>query len=358
MNRNTDTDTSLNRSDDPETQLLVVMEPTATTEMVDKVCSEIRQMGLSPHLIPGSHQTAIGINGRKALVDTDHLLSLAGVRDIIQITQPYRLVSREFHPENTIVDIGGVRVGGNECVIIGGPCSVETRDQTLEIASQMVDAGVRVFRGGAFKPRTSPYSFQGLGKQGLEILAEVRSRFGLRIVTEAIDTETVDLVAEYTDMIQIGARSMQNYSLLKRVGRLNRPVLLKRGMSATLEEFLMAAEYVMAEGNSQVVLCERGIRTMAEHSRNTLDLAAIPSVKKMSHLPIIADPSHGTGRRDRVAAMAKAALAAGADGLMIEVHQSPQTALSDGQQAITPVEFELLMHQLRKLAVALDRSIG
>jgi 3-deoxy-7-phosphoheptulonate synthase len=351
-------ETSLNHSDDQETQLLVVMEPTATAEMVDRVCSDIRKMGLSPHPIPGSHQTAIGINGRKALVDTDHLLSLSGVRDIIQITQPYRLASREFHPENTIVDIGGVKLGGNECVMIGGPCSVETREQTMEIAAQMADSGVRLFRGGAFKPRTSPYSFQGLGQPGLEILAEVRSRFGLRIVTEAIDTETVDLVAEYADMIQIGARSMQNYSLLKRVGRLNKPVLLKRGMSATLEEFLMAAEYVMAEGNSRVVLCERGIRTLAEHSRNTLDLAAIPSVKRMSHLPIIADPSHGTGRRDRVAAMAKAALAAGADGLMIEVHQSPETALSDGQQAITPVEFEMLMHQLRKLALALDRSIG
>ncbi len=348
----------MNHSDDQETQLLVVMESTATDAMVDRVCVDIRQMGLSPHPIPGSHQTAIGINGRKALVNTDHLLSLSGVRDIIQITQPYRLASREFHPENTIVDIGGVKIGGDECVMIGGPCAVETREQTMEIAAQMADSGVRIFRGGAFKPRTSPYSFQGLGKSGLEILAEVRSRFGLRIVTEAIDTETVDLVAEYADMIQIGARSMQNYSLLRRVGRIKKPVLLKRGMSATLEELLMAAEYVMAEGNNQVVLCERGIRTLADHSHNTLDLAAIPSVKRMSHLPIIADPSHGTGRRDKVAAMAKAALAAGADGLMIEVHQDPETALSDGQQAITPEEFELLVNQLRKLALALDRTIG
>lgn len=358
MKKQTRTNESLSQPDERDTQLLVVMEPTATAEMVTRVCVEIRQMGLSAHAIPGSHQTTISIQGRKAQIDTDHLLSLTGVRDIIQITQPYRLASREFHPENTLVDVGGVRFGGTECVIIGGPCSVESREQTLEIASQMADAGVRLFRGGAFKPRTSPYSFQGLGKPGLDILAEVRDRFGLKIVTEAIDTETVDLVSEYADMIQVGARSMQNYSLLKRVGRLRKPVLLKRGMSATLEEFLMAAEYIMVEGNDQVVLCERGIRTLAEHSRNTLDLAAIPTVKRVSHLPIIADPSHGTGRRDKVAAMARAAVAAGADGLLIEVHAHPESALSDGQQAITPLEFELLLRQLRKVASAIDRTIG
>ncbi|MBI5266163.1 MAG: 3-deoxy-7-phosphoheptulonate synthase [candidate division Zixibacteria bacterium] len=338
--------------------MLVVMEGTATPDMVNRVCAEIQKMGLVPHPIPGPHQTAIGITGSKSRVDSDHLLALAGVRDIIQITQPYKLASREFHPENTVVDVNGVKLGGESFVVIGGPCSVESREQTMEIASQMADAGVRLFRGGAFKPRTSPYSFQGLGKPGLEILAEVRSRFGLRIVTEAIDTEMVDLVAEYADMIQIGARNMQNYSLLKRVGRINKPVLLKRGMSATLEELLMAAEYIMVEGNSRVALCERGIRTLAEHTRNTLDLAAIPAVKRMSHLPILADPSHGTGRRDKVLPMARAAFAAGADGLMVEVHHSPESALSDGQQAITPLEFELLMQQLRKLALAMDRTIG
>jgi 3-deoxy-7-phosphoheptulonate synthase len=357
MTRHTESDTSLHLPDDQETQLLVVMEGSATPDMVARVCTEIRGMGLAPHPIPGAHQTAIGITGPKSLVNTDHLLSLAGVRDIIQITQPYRLASREFHPENTVVDIGGVKLGGAEFVMIGGPCSVESRDQTMEIASQMADAGVRLFRGGAFKPRTSPYSFQGLGKAGLDILAEVRERFGLRIVTEAIDTETIDLVSGYADMIQIGARNMQNYSLLKRVGRLRKPVLLKRGMSATLEELLMAAEYIMVEGNDQVVLCERGIRTVVEHSRHTLDLAAIPSIKRMSHLPIIADPSHGTGRRDKVLPMARAALAVGADGLIIEVHQNPESALSDGQQAITPLEFEQLVYQLRRMASALDRTI-
>jgi 3-deoxy-7-phosphoheptulonate synthase len=351
-------ETPLHLSDDQETQLLVVMEAVATPEMVIRVCSEIQKMGLVPHPIPGSHQTAIGITGSKSRVDSDHLLALAGVRDIIQITQPYKLASREFHPENTVVDVGGVKLGGAAFVVIGGPCSVESRDQTMEVAAQMVDAGVRLFRGGAFKPRTSPYSFQGLGKAGLEILAEVRSRFGLRIVTEAIDTETLDLVADYTDMIQIGARNMQNYSLLKRAGRLKKPILLKRGMSATLEELLMAAEYIMVEGNDQVVLCERGIRTLAEHTRNTLDLAAIPAVKRMSHLPIIADPSHGTGRRDKVLPMARAALAAGADGLIIEVHSNPELALSDGAQAITPNDFEQLLYQLRRLAAAMDRELG
>jgi 3-deoxy-7-phosphoheptulonate synthase len=343
---------------DRDSQMLVVMEPSATAEMVAHVLSLIRQMGLSAQSLSGLHQTTISIQGRKAQIDTDQLLSLAGVRDIIQITQPYRLVSREFHPENTVVSVGGVKIGGNECVVIAGPCSVENRDQTMEIASQLADCGIRLFRGGAFKPRTSPYSFQGLGKPGLDILAEVRERFGLKIVTEAIDTETLDLVAEYADMLQVGARSMQNYSLLKRVGKLRKPVLLKRGMAATIEEFLMAAEYIMVEGNDQIVLCERGIRTMAELSRNTLDLAAIPAVKRASHLPIIADPSHGSGRRDKVSAMARAAVAAGADGLMIEVHSSPETALSDGQQAITPKEFESLLLQLKQLALAIDRKIG
>ena len=358
MKKSTGLDRSLSPSDDRDSQLLVVMEPNATAEMIAHVVSLIRQMGLSAQSLAGSHQTTISIQGRKAQVDTDQLLSLAGVRDIIQITQPYRLASREFHPENTMVHVGDVQFGGNTCVVIGGPCSVESREQTMEIAAQMADAGVQLFRGGAFKPRTSPYSFQGLGKPGLEILAEVRDRFGLKIVTEAIDTETVDLVAQYADMIQIGARSMQNYSLLKKVGKLHKPVLLKRGMAATLEEFLMAAEYIMVEGNDQVVLCERGIRTLAEQSRTTLDLSAIPTIKRMSHLPIIADPSHGSGRRDKVSAMARAAVAAGADGILIEVHANPETALSDGQQAITPIEFEQLLLQLKKLAVAIDRTIG
>lgn len=358
MKKPKDMSYTMDQSGDRDSQMLVVMEPSATSDMVAHVMGLIRQMGLTAQSLTGLHQTTISIQGRKAQIDTDQLLSLAGVRDIIQITQPYRLASREFHPENTIVNIDGVKIGTNECIVIAGPCSVENRDQTMEIAAQLADAGVRLFRGGAFKPRTSPYSFQGLGKPGLEILAEVRERFGLKIVTEAIDTESLDLVAQYADMLQVGARSMQNYSLLKRVGKLRKPVLLKRGMAATIEEFLMAAEYIMVEGNDQVVLCERGIRTLAEQSRNTLDLAAIPAVKRMSHLPIIADPSHGSGRRDKVSAMARAAVAAGADGLMIEVHSSPETALSDGQQAITPREFESLLSQLKKLAAAIDRTIG
>jgi len=337
--------------------MLIVMETEATAEMVKKVCEVVEQMGMTAHSMPGAQRTAIGITGNKARVDADRILTLAGVRDIIHVTKPYKLVSREFYPEDSVIDVDGVKFGGKEVVIIAGPCSVESREQTMIIAEKVAAAGAKIFRGGAFKPRTSPYSFQGLGKKGLEILAEVNAKFKLPVVTEAIDTETIDLVAEYSNIVQIGARNMQNYSLLRKAGKVNRPILLKRGMSATLEELLMAAEYIMAEGNHRVILCERGVRTFADHTRNTLDLSAIPFVKRMSHLPIICDPSHGTGRKDKVLPMSRASLAAGADGIMVEVHHDPANALSDGPQAITPDDFVRLMSDMRKLATVLDRTV-
>ena len=337
--------------------MLVVMEANATKEMVAKVCEEISRMGLTPHPIPGAMRTAIGVTGNKAQVDSDRILTLNGVQDIIHVTQPFKLVSREFYQENTVVDVNGVKIGGPDFVVMAGPCSVESREQTMAIAEQVSKSGARIFRGGAFKPRTSPYSFQGLGEPALKILADVRDKYGMSIVTEAVDTETLDLVASYTDIVQIGARNMQNYSLLKRAGRCGKAVLLKRGMSATLEEFLMAAEYIMAEGNRRVILCERGVRTITDHARNMLDLAAICYVKRMSHLPILADPSHGTGMKSKVLPLSRASIAVGADGLLVEVHNEPEKALSDGPQSITPPEFNQLMADMRKLASVLDRTI-
>lgn len=337
--------------------MLVVMEAHATQEMVAKVCEEIQKMGLMAHPIPGALRTAIGVTGNKAQVDSDRILTLIGVQDIIHVTQPFKLVSREFYPDDSVVDVGGVCIGGPEFVVMAGPCSVESREQCMIIAEQVAKAGARIFRGGAFKPRTSPYSFQGLGEKGLQILAEVREKFGLKIVTEAVDTETLDLVAAYADIIQIGARNMQNFSLLKKAGKSMKPVLLKRGMSATLEEFLMAAEYVMAEGNRRVILCERGVRTIADHTRNTLDLAAIPYVKRISHLPILSDPSHGTGKKSKVLPLSRASIAVGADGLLVEVHNRPENALSDGPQSITPEDFDRLMADMRRLAAVLDRTV-
>lgn len=337
--------------------MLIVMETKATTQMVEKVCSEIERMGLTAHAMPGAQRTAIGVTGNKAQVDSDRISSLPGVRDIIHVTQPYKLVSREFFPADSVIDIDGVKIGGDNFVVMAGPCSVESEEQCLIIGERVAKAGARIFRGGAYKPRTSPYSFQGLGEEGLKILAKVRESFGLKIVTEAIDTEVLDMVADYADIIQIGARNMQNYSLLKKAGRKKNPVFLKRGMSATLDEFLMAAEYIMAEGNRNVILCERGVRTFADHTRNTLDLSAIPFVKRASHLPIISDPSHGTGRKDKVLPLSKASIAAGADGLMIEVHHDPANALSDGPQSITPDSFDNLMDEMRTLAGVLGRQL-
>lgn len=337
--------------------MLVVMEAHATEEMVTRVCDEISRMGLTAHPIPGAMRTAIGVTGNKSQVDSDRILTLAGVQDIIHITQPFKLVSRECYQENTIVDVNGVKIGGSDFVVMAGPCSVESREQTMAIAEQVSKAGAKIFRGGAFKPRTSPYSFQGLGEPALKILAEVRDKFGLAIVTEAVDTETLDMVASYTDIVQIGARNMQNFSLLKKAGRCGKAVLLKRGLSATLEEFLMAAEYIMAEGNRRVILCERGVRTTIDQSRNMLDLAAICYVKRMSHLPILSDPSHGTGMKSQVLPLSRASIAVGADGLLVEVHNEPEKALSDGPQSITPPEFHQLMAEIRKLAAVLDRTL-
>ncbi|MDF1544592.1 MAG: 3-deoxy-7-phosphoheptulonate synthase [bacterium] len=335
--------------------MLIVMESNATEKMVAKVCTEIEGMGLTAHPMPGAIRTAIGVTGNKAQVDSDRVMALPGVKDIIHVTQAFKLVSREFYPEDSIIDVDGVKVGGKDFVVMAGPCSVESRDQCFAIAEQVVKCGATIFRGGAYKPRTSPYSFQGLKEEGLEILAAVREEFGLKIVTEAIDTDVIDKVAEYADIIQIGARNMQNYSLLKKAGRTDRTILLKRGMAATLEEFLMAAEYIMSEGNRKVILCERGVRTFADHTRNTLDLSAIPYVKRNSHLPIISDPSHGTGRRDKVLPLSRASLAVGADGLMVEVHNDPANAMSDGPQAITPDMFEQLMNEMRSIAPVLNK---
>ena len=333
------------------------MDSNATKQMVEKVCTEIEKMGLKAHSMPGAQRTAIGVTGNKAQVDSDRILAQAGVKEIIHVTKPYKLVSREFYPEDSVIEISkDVKVGGDEIIIMAGPCSVESRDQCLRIAERVAKAGAKIFRAGAYKPRTSPYSFQGLKEEGLKILAEVKKQHDLLIVTEAIDTETLGLVAEYTDIIQIGARNMQNYSLLKKAGQQSKPVLLKRGMSATLEELLMAAEYILNEGNRKVILCERGVRTFADHTRNTLDLSAIPFVKRTSHLPIISDPSHGTGRRDKVLPLSRASLAVGADGLLIEVHHDPANALSDGQQSITPDTFDILTKEMQAIAAVMGRS--
>jgi 3-deoxy-7-phosphoheptulonate synthase len=339
--------------------MLVLMKSHATGEEIAVVCRKIESLGYKAHPIPGSTRTAIGITGNQAPIEPASIESLPGVGECVPVSKPYKLVGRELKEETTIIDLGdGVRIGGKELAIIAGPCAVETREQARAIAAKVAGAGARLYRGGAYKPRTSPYSFQGLAEEGLKILAEIRDEFGLKIVTEAIDVESVDLVEKYSDVIQIGARNMQNFSLLKRAGRSHRPVLLKRGISATLDELLMAAEYILSEGNYKVVLCERGIRTFTDHTRNTLDLSVVPAVQRLSHLPIIVDPSHGTGRREKVLPLSRAAIAVGADGLMIEVHHQPEDALSDGNQSIYPPEFEALMMEIRQIAPVLGRSLS
>jgi len=338
------------------------MDAHATEEQIRGVCERIEELGLKAHPIPGSMRTAIGITGNRGAVDLGVLESMPGVVECIPVSKPYKLVSREIREEETVIRVpapgGEVSVGGNAVAMIAGPCAVESREQVSAIAERVSAVGVRLFRGGAFKPRTSPYSFQGLGEEGLKLLAEVRERFGLGIVTEAVDAESLELVERYADVIQIGARNMQNFSLLKCAGRARKPVLLKRGMSATLDEFLMAAEYVMAEGNYQVILCERGVRTFSDFTRNTLDLSMVPAVKRRSHLPILVDPSHGTGRRHKVLPLSRAAVAVGADGLIVEVHHQPEHALSDGMQSILPDEFDQLMDEVRQIAAVLKRSIN
>jgi 3-deoxy-7-phosphoheptulonate synthase len=337
--------------------MLVVMRKDATDEQIHGVARAIEARGYRAHPIPGAHRTAIGITGNKGADEAAIFEGLPGVLEVIPVTHSYKLVSREVKAEDTVVAIGDVRVGAQELVLVAGPCAVESLEQTLTVAREVKRAGAHLLRGGAFKPRTSPYSFQGLGLEGLKILAEARSATGLPIVTEAVDIEGVDLVEEYADAIQIGARNMQNFSLLKRAGRAKKPVVLKRGMSATLEEFLMSAEYILSEGNYNVVLCERGVRTFSDFSRNTLDLAVVPAVKKISHLPILVDPSHGTGRREKVAPLSRAAAAVGADGLMVEVHHDPDRALSDGPQSITPKMFEALVAELRQIAPVIGRRL-
>lgn len=337
--------------------MLVVMKMEATVSEVEAVVRKAEDHGLKAHPIPGAQRTAIGITGNLGVVEPTAIEALPGVLEVLQVSHPYKLVSREFKPDDTIVDVGGVQIGGRDLVIIAGPCSVESYEQTLGIARRVKAAGAHILRGGAFKPRTSPYSFQGLGLEALEILARVREETGLPVVTEALDIDVLDAVAEYADMVQIGARNMQNYTLLRRVGQCGRPVLLKRGMYATLTELLLAAEYILDQGNGQVVLCERGIRTFTDHSRNTLDISLIPEVERISHLPVVADPSHAAGKRNQVLSLSQAAVAAGADGLMIEVHNAPEQALSDGQQALLPDEFDALVGRLRDLASVVGRNI-
>jgi 3-deoxy-7-phosphoheptulonate synthase len=342
--------------------MLVVMQSNASEEQVRAVCQRIEALGLRPHPIPGAARTAIGITGNSGEVDTGALESMPGVVECIPVSKPYKLVSRDVKAENSVVRVptpsGDVTFGGQAVAIVAGPCAVETREQVFTIAERIRAAGVRLFRGGAYKPRTSPYSFQGLGEEGLKILAEVREKFGMGVVTEAVDNESLDLVEKYADVIQIGARNMQNFSLLKRAGKARKPVLLKRGMSATLDELLMAAEYVMSEGNYNVILCERGVRTFSDHTRNTLDLSVIPAVQRLSHLPIVVDPSHGTGRRNKVLPLSRAAVAVGADGILVEVHHDPAHALSDGPQSILPDEFDRLVGEVRAIAAVLGRTLN
>ena len=338
--------------------MLVVMSHSATKADIERVCETIRAMGYTPLPMPGSQRTTVGLIGNDRRVDDSLVAELPGVAQIIHVSNQYKQVSREWRAEQTIVTIApGVSFGGEDVPVIAGPCSVESEEQIVESARMVKAAGAVALRGGAFKPRSSPYSFQGLGKKGLDLLALAKRETGLAVVTEAMDDEGAHLVAEVADLIQIGARNMQNYSLLKTVGRLKKPVLLKRGMAATIEDLLLSAEYILSEGNPNVILCERGLRSFDTTSRNLFDLTAIPVVHGLSHLPIVADPSHGTGRRDKVTPMARAALAAGADGLIIEVHPHPERALSDGAQSLTPDQFTELMRQLRRVAEAVDRQI-
>jgi len=337
--------------------LLIVMDRTATAEDVDRVVVIAEKRGYKAHPIPGAQRTAIGLTGNQGAIDPDAFENLPGVMEVVKVSHPYKLVSREFHPEDSIISVGGVPVGGSRICVIAGPCAVESKEQTVTIAKAVKELGADLLRGGAYKPRTSPYSFQGLGEEGLRILADAREATGLPVVTEVLDTASVELVAKWADCLQVGARNMQNFELLKRCGQTGKPVLLKRGMSATLEELLLAAEYVMAEGNQNVILCERGIRTFSDHTRNTLDLSIVPAVERLSHLPIIVDPSHGTGKRHKVMPLSRASIAVGADGIAVEVHHKPHEALSDGPQALTPPMFAELMAQIRPIAIAVGRTV-
>ena len=339
--------------------MIIAMKSDATEEQIQEVCAEIRRYGYQAHLIRGEERVVIGAVGHGDNKDhLQNLRSVPGVADVVPILQPYKIVSRELKPQKSVVRTGDLEIGGNRFIVMAGPCSVETREQLMETALAVKQAGAQVLRGGAYKPRTSPYDFQGLEVEGLKLLAEARELTGLKIVTEVVTTEDTEIVAEYADILQVGARNMQNFGLLKRLGRVRKPVLLKRGMSSTIKELLLSAEYIATHGNEQVILCERGIRTFETATRNTLDLAAVPLLNELSHLPVVVDPSHGTGRRSLIRPMAKAAMAIGADGLIIEVHPRPQEAWSDGAQSLTPPMFVEIMDDLRKYAQLESRLIN
>ena len=335
--------------------MLIVMKAGAAAREVDTVVNVIEEIGLRAHPMPGATRTAIGITGNQSVIESRRFEDLPGVAEVIRVTKPYKLITLDLRPEKTVVQVGNATIGGSELAIIAGPCAIENRDQAFAVAEAVQRKGARFFRGGVWKPRTSPYTFQGLGDKGWEIMTEIREAFGLKIVTEAVDESNIDLIEQYGDVIQIGARNMQNFSLLKRAGRSKLPVLLKRGMAATLEEWLLAAEYIMAEGNYNVILCERGVRTFAQHTRNTLDLASVPAIRRISHLPVIVDPSHGTGSAYMVTPLARAGVAVGADGLMVEVHNRPELALSDAAQALTPSEYAQLIDEVRAIRKSLLR---
>ena len=337
--------------------MVVVMEERATEEQIQHVIAQLVELGFDVHRSTGALRTVLGAVGSSRQVDSRLLEVQAGVQEVVRITEPYKLAGRTFKPDNTVVTIGDLRVGGDEVIVMAGPCSAESEEQVEASAAAVRRAGAKVLRGGAFKPRSSPYSFQGLGEEGLRMLRAAADRHGMKLVSEVMDLSQIDLVATYAHILQVGARNMQNFTLLRELGRTRRPVLLKRGISATIEEWLLSAEYVLSGGNADVMLCERGIRTFESYTRNTLDISAIPVVQKLSHLPILADPSHGTGRRDKVAPMARAAIAAGADGLLIEVHCDPDHAMSDGAQSLLPTQFDQLMAELRIIAPAIGRSI-
>jgi len=337
--------------------MFIAMKPHATQADFDAVIEKVRSLGLTPHPISGTERRVVAVVGNTGAVDPDDFAMLTGVAEALRVSQPFKLVSREVKEEDTVIDVDGVQVGGRAITVMAGPCSVESREQILETARAVKAAGARILRGGAWKPRTSPYEFQGLREEGLKLLALAREETGLKVITEVMSTDTVDLVAEYADILQVGARNMQNYALLERLGKVKKPVMLKRGLSGTIKEWLMAAEYIVAKGNPNVMLCERGIRTFETATRNTLDINAIPVVKSLSHLPVIVDPSHGIGIRKHVAAIARAGIAAGADGIMIEVHPKPEKALSDGHQSLAIPEFAELMRQVRVIALAIERPV-
>ena len=337
--------------------MIVVMSPSATKENLDNVVKKLESMNLRTHLSTGDERTIVGVIGDKKIIANLEMEMMAGVEKTVRITEKYKLVSRDFHPQDTIIDVDGVKIGGSEIVVMAGPCAVENLEQLREAAKAVKNSGAKILRGGAYKPRTSPYDFQGLGEEGLKLLRQVADEFDMKVVTEVVDREDIALMENYADILQVGARNMQNFQMLKALGKCKKPIMLKRGLSATISEWLNAAEYIMNGGNENVMFCERGIRTYETFTRNTLDLSAVAAVKELSHLPIVVDPSHGTGRRPMVAPMARAAIAAGADALMIEVHPHPEIALSDGNQSLTPEDFQELMANLGEIAKAVGKTI-